>query len=151
MSTAFANRPVRKSSDLSKHSAEVFAAAEREPISISRRDGESMVLLTESAAAEQEALLDVAAHLLAAITTVEGPVEAQLAHAFPWMHALSPAHQAECAHQLLHLAQAALSTGKSTRFFIELESWRESAMAISAGWDKAETEWLQTPAPVGKP
>ena len=44
-----ADRPdqTRRSSDLSKHSAEVFAAAEDHPVTITRRDGEALVLMSQ--------------------------------------------------------------------------------------------------------
>ena len=36
----------RRSSDLSKRSAEVFAEAEKHPVTVTRRDGESLVLMS---------------------------------------------------------------------------------------------------------
>ena len=44
-----ADRPdrTRRSSDLSKHSAEGFAAAEDHPVTITRRDGEALVSMSQ--------------------------------------------------------------------------------------------------------
>ena len=52
---------VRRSSDLSKHSAEVFAEAENHPVTVTRRDGESLVLMSQREADARNELLNIAA------------------------------------------------------------------------------------------
>ncbi|SIG33148.1 hypothetical protein [Mycobacteroides abscessus] len=52
-----------------------------------------------------------------------------------WMQALSPADHAACARDL------AAATNREA-FDMELTAWRETAMAIAAGLDQCELEWL---------
>ena len=42
-----ARTTTRRSSDLSKHSADVFAEAEEHPVHVTRRDGETLVLMSQ--------------------------------------------------------------------------------------------------------
>lgn len=79
----------RRSSDLSKHSAEVFAEAEDHPVTVTRRDGESLVLMSQREADARTELLKLAAELVT-VTLEDGPLEVRMANRFPWMLALSP-------------------------------------------------------------
>ncbi len=72
MSGALLSKTTFKSSELSRASADVFAAAVDHPVQVTRRDGESLVLMSESADKARDALLDLAAHLVAVSTTAEG-------------------------------------------------------------------------------
>lgn len=55
---------MRRSSDLSKHSAEVFAEAEDHPVTVTRRDGEALVLMSHEAESRNR-MLQFAARLMA--------------------------------------------------------------------------------------
>ena len=50
-------RTTRRSSDLSKHSAEVFAEAEDHPVTVTRRDGEALVLMSQREADSRTRML----------------------------------------------------------------------------------------------
>ncbi|MCZ4142206.1 prevent-host-death protein, partial [Escherichia coli] len=54
----------RRSSDLSKHSAEVFAEAEEHPVTVTRHDGETPVLMSQREADGRARLLHFAAQLI---------------------------------------------------------------------------------------
>jgi hypothetical protein len=67
MSTA-APAPARRviqSSELSRHSADVFAKAEEGAIEVTRRDGEPLVLLTKREDDERDLALEIASQLIA--------------------------------------------------------------------------------------
>lgn len=132
----------RRSSDLSKHSAEVFAEAEDHPVTVTRRDGENLVLMSQREADARAQLLELAAQLIAVTLDDEGPLEARMAARFPWMFALSPAGRATCAGALVDAARASFSTGQPHLAIAELTSWRETATAIAAGLGSAPVEWL---------
>src|SRR5690625_7810337 len=68
----------RRSSDLSKHSAEVFAEAEDHPVTVTRRDGESLVLMSQREADARAELLHIAATLIT-VTLEEGPLSERMA------------------------------------------------------------------------
>lgn len=78
----------RRSSDLSKHSAEVFAEAEDHPVTVTRRDGESLVLMSQREADARAELLHIATTLIS-VTLEDGPLSERMASRYPWMYALS--------------------------------------------------------------
>lgn len=141
----------RRSSDLSRRSAEVFAEAELHPVTVTRRDGQPLVLMSQNEAEGRAQLLTLAAQLLAAMADSDGPIEDRMAHSFPWMNALSPSDRQTCSRSLIAAAQASLSTDQPHLALAELTSWRETASAIAAGLHEYQPEWLDRDQPVERP
>lgn len=132
----------RRSSDLSKHSAEVFAEAEDHPVTVTRRDGEPLVLMSQREAQSRTRLLNFAAQLITATLDDSGTLPVRMAKVFPWMLALSPADQESCAQDLVDAARASFSTDQPHLAIAELTSWKETAAAVAAGLGNADLEWL---------
>lgn len=141
----------RRSSDLSKHSAEVFAEAEDHPVTVTRRDGEALVLMSKREAEGRARLLEFAAQLITVTLDDSGPLSVRMAKAFPWMLALSPADRESCAQDLIDAARASFSTDQPHLAIAELTSWRETATAVAAGLGSADIEWLDDNETVGRP
>lgn len=141
--TLAADHPVstRRSSDLSKHSAEVFAEAEDHPVTVTRRDGESLVLMSQREADARAELLHIAATLIT-VTLEEGPLSERMASRYPWMYALSAQDREQCARDLIDAARASFSTQQPHLAIAQLTSWRETATAIAAGLGSQPVEWL---------
>ncbi|MEV8267372.1 prevent-host-death protein [Microbacterium sp. NPDC076911] len=135
-----ASSPTRRSSDLSKHSAGVFAEAERGQVIITRRDGESMVLMSEREADARAQLLKFAADLITVTLDDEGSLASRMGRKFEWMLALSQTDREQCAQDLVDAARASFSTGQPHLAIAELTSWRETATAIAAGLVDAPVE-----------
>ncbi|AZZ55388.1 type II toxin-antitoxin system Phd/YefM family antitoxin [Rathayibacter iranicus] len=133
---------IRRSSDLSKHSAKVFAEADNHPVTVTRRDGDALVLMSQRESDARARLLELAAQLLAAALDDEGPLEDRLTAPFPWMLALSPEGRARCARALVNAARASFSTGQPHLAIAELTSWRETAIVIAAGLGEDQVTWL---------
>lgn len=131
----------RRSSDLSKHSAEVFAEAEDHPVTVTRRDGESLVLMSQREADARAELLHIAATLIT-VTLEDGPLAERMASRYSWMYALSPEDREACARDLIDAARASFSTHQPHLAIAKLTSWRETATAIAAGLDSQPVEWL---------
>lgn len=142
MSTATQSRTTFQSSELSRASAEVFAAAADHPVRVTRRDGESLVLMSESVDEARAALLELAAQLVAVTTSAEGTLADRMSDRFPWMLALSPADQSTCAREIVAAARASFATQQPHRAIAELTAWRETATAIAAGLRNEPVEWL---------
>ncbi|WP_024366968.1 hypothetical protein [Arthrobacter sp. TB 26] len=151
MSPASKSRTTFQSSELSRASAEVFAAAAYHPVRITRRDGESLVLMSESADRAREALLELAAQLVAVSTSIEGTLADRMSDRFPWMLALSPADQDACATAVLVAARASFATQQPHMAVAELTAWRETATAIAAGLSNEPVEWLDEAESVERP
>lgn len=141
----------RRSSDLSKHSAEVFAEAEDHPVTVTRRDGEALVLMSKREAEGRSRLLSFAAQLITVTLDHDGSITERMSNAFPWMLALSPTDRDTCAQDLLDAARASFSTDQSHLALTELTSWKETATAIAAGLGNADLEWLDTAKTVDRP
>lgn len=141
----------RRSSDLSKHSAEVFAEAEDHPVTVTRRDGEALVLMSQREAEGRARLLNFAAQLITVTLDDRGPLSARMAKAFPWMLALSPVDRTACAQDLVDAARASFSTEQPHLAITALTSWKETATAVAAGLDSADLVWLDKGEIVERP
>lgn len=140
-----------QSSDLSRNPAAVFAAAEEHPITVTRRDGESLVLMTEREAESRNQLLEIAAQLIAVTTDERGMLHERMAEHFPWMYAFDAVGRAECADALVKAARASFATNQPQLAVIELSAWKDSATIIAAGWADEPVEWLEEPIVVERP
>ena len=141
----------RRSSDLSKHPAEVFAEAEDHPVTVTRRDGETLVLMSKSEADGRASLLSFAAQLLTVATEDTGTLADRMAKAFPWMLALSAADRSSCAQDLIDAARASLATQQPHLAMTELTSWKETATAVAAGIGSVDLDWFDDDEIVERP
>lgn len=135
-------RPVFASSELSRNAAEVFAEAESQPVTVTRRGGESLVLMTKVEADEKSELLNFAAQLIAVITDDRGTLVERMMVQFPWIYALNETERQQCVQELIHAARASFSTGQPHLVAMEFISWRETAANYAAGIAPQATEWL---------
>lgn len=131
-----------KSSELSRNSGEVFAAAERSPVTVTRRDAEPLILMNEREALARKQLFEFAAQLVAITTDDRGTLAERMADHFPWMFALSEADRKQCAKDLVDAARASFATEQPHLAVVELNSWRETAEALAAGLRDDPVEWL---------
>lgn len=131
----------RRSSDLSKHSAEVFAEAEDHPVTVTRRDGETLILMSQREADARAELLGIAANLVA-MALEDGPLVERMAGRYPWMYALSRQDREECARDVIDAARASFSTQQPHLAIARLTSWRETATAIAAGLGSHPVDWI---------
>jgi len=127
---------------LSKHSTEVFAEAEDHPVTVTRRDGEALVLMSQREAENRTRLLQFAAQLIGVAVDDDGPLAERMSKAFPWMLALTPADRVTCAQDLVDAARASFSTDQPHLVLAELASWKETATAIAAGLGQTDLQWL---------
>lgn len=79
------------------------------------------------------ALLELGAQLAAVPTSTDGTLASRMTDRFPWMLALSPADQEDCATAVLAVAWASFSTGQPHLAIAELTSWRKTATVVAAG------------------
>lgn len=136
------SRETYKSSELSRASAEVFAAAADHPVTVTRRDGEPLVLMSEQEDLARNELLKLAAQLIGIATIHDDQLVNFMTEHFPWMLALSPTDQEACAKEVLDAARASFATGQAHLALSTLSSWRETAEAIAAGLGETPVEWI---------
>lgn len=141
-----------QSSELSRNSAEVFHAAERGPVLVTRRDAEPLVLTSKAAADETDQVLSAAASLIGVAVMVDPEVFAQrLTDAFPWAAALSENERALFADELVASARACFSLKQHNLFLGTLNGWRGTAEAYAAGLRNTPIDWLDVAAEVTDP
>ncbi len=141
-----------QSSDLSRHAKDVFAAAEIEPLEVTRRDGKALVLTTKERSDEDEAVLDIAAQLIAAVTINEQlPLRERLAIPYPWIGMLSRADQERCAREIVEVARGSFALRQPRKLLLEMQAWRNTAEAIAAGWDTSAPAVLDEPVRAERP
>lgn len=151
MSQLMPTPEVFQSSELSRHSSRVFEAAQEHPVTVTRRDGESLVLMTQREARAREQLLELAAQMIAVATDDEGSLADRMASQFPWMLALEESDQNDCAHALLRAARASFATNQAHLALAELLAWKETATAVAAGLGREAVEWLDESVRVERP
>lgn len=141
-----------QSSDLSRHARAVFAAAEEEPLEVTRRDGKPLVLTTKERSDDDDAVLEIAAQLIAAVTVNEQlPLHERLAVPYPWIAMLNRDDQKRFAREIVDVARGSFSLRQPRRLLLELQAWRSSAEAIAAGWGVDDPELLDEPVVPEKP
>lgn len=152
MSTSVIHRSVQ-SSELSRNSAAVFAAAEEGPVDITRRDGADFVLTLASDVARERRAVEIAASLVGASLSEEGASLAdRLRLPFPWVEFLSAEARQRFADEIVSVTRACAAVGEFTRLLVVFEAWRSSAEAIAHGFTADEDlEWLDEPVTVKKP
>ena len=144
---------VRRSSDLSKQPNKVFSEAELQPLTVTRRDGEDLVLMSKTEADGRAALLALAGQMLVLATNSTGSLTDRFCDTYPWMYALSAADRDACAKDLLEAARASFATEQPTLILNELRSWQETATALAAGLRPSgyRDDILDEPIEVGRP
>lgn len=140
-----------QSSELSRNSASVFAAAEEHPITVTRRDGETLVLMSERESSARDRLYEFAAQIIAATTDDRGSLTERMADRFPWMFALSAEDREVAATDLVRAARASFTTKQAHLALAEVYAWRETAEAIAAGLTSGDIEWLDDEDAVERP
>lgn len=118
---------------------------------VTRRNGEALVLMSESANSDRNTLLELAAQLIATSVRSSESFADSMTDRFPWMLALSEGDRGRCAQDIVDAARASFSTHQPHLAVAEITSWRESATAIAAGLDKRKVEWLDEPESVDRP
>lgn len=141
------------SSALSRHSADVFAAADRGAVEITRRDGESLILTRKSELERQYTILNLAADLVAASLGGDGTTFVdRLQDRFPWMRFLTPAERESFVDEIVESARSCAAVRDFTPFLVDLSEWRATAQAKAAGYTAdADLEWLSEPREVADP
>ena len=120
-------------------------------MSVTRRDAESLVLMSQRESEARDRLLELAAQIIAATTDDRGTLADRMAERFPWMLALSPDDRATCAADLVRASRASFATGQAFLAIAEMEAWRATAEAIAAGIDSTATEWLTQSVRIERP
>lgn len=141
------------SSELSRNSAAVFAAAEQGPVNITRRDGDGFVLAKSEDVEQERRALRVAADLVAASLSQTGqPLAERLLLQFPWVEFLASQDREKFAMEIVNVTRACAAVGHFGRLLVAFEAWRSTAEAIAAGYTQDdELDWLDEPVTVDDP
>lgn len=141
-------------SDLLRTPKVVTAAAERGEVTLTRRDGEDLVLSSALAAERSRVGLEIAAGIVAA-AVAEWPESFahRLHQPFPWMRFLSDGEQEAMAAELVETARACASLHAFEPLAIAIRGWQATAQAYATGVprDGSDLEWLEEHDEVERP
>jgi hypothetical protein len=140
-----------QSSELNRNSTSVFAAAEKAPVLVTRRDGEDLVLMSVRESNLRATLFDFAAQLIAVTLDDRGTLVERMSDRFPWILALKVSDRETCATSLIESARASFATKQPLRIITELQAWQETAEAVAAGLQPANLDLLESPELVKRP
>lgn len=146
-------RQAVQSSELSRNSAAVFAAAEVGPLTITRRDGADFVLTRADELDAERRALAVAADLVAAsLGAPDQALAERLRQQFPWVGFLAPHDRETFAVEIVDVTRACASVGRFARLLVTFDAWRATAESVAAGLaDDADLDWLEPGEPVADP
>ncbi|CAB4639430.1 unannotated protein [freshwater metagenome] len=140
-----------QSSELSRNPLKVFSAAEKTPVTVTRRDGEDLVLMSKKETESVPQFHSHVAQVVSALDDERGTLVERMTRYFPWMLALELDAQEECAKDLIRTTKAALATNAPTLALAELNAWTATAETKALGIDFDDVEWLETPILVERP
>ena len=140
-----------QSSELSRNPLKVFSAAEKTPVTVTRRDGEDLVLSSKSQATSRNEFFEFTAKIVVATCGENGTLTERLVDQFPWMLALDKDDQVKCAKDLVEAALISMTTHQTRHALVELNSWKDTAEALAAGWFDDTDELLAVPVLVPRP
>ena len=132
-------------SDLSRNSKEVAELADRGPVTITRRDGEPLLLVKVSEAERARHGQQVAAQIVgAAVSGWPANFAESLRQPFPWIEFLTAEERNQFAHEVVEVARACAAVATFDRLESTVSSWRATAEAAAAGVDPAggDLTWL---------
>lgn len=139
-------------SDLSRDSKAVAAAADRGPVTITRRDGEDLVLERASVVEHRRAGLQLAAQIVAvAVSAWPDSFTERLKDPFPWIRFLSEPYREDFAAELVEVARACAAVSVFDDLATTIHAWQATAEAYAAGLVDVEPEWLDEPTVVERP
>jgi hypothetical protein len=147
------SKPIEQvqSSELSRNPLKVFSAAEKAPVTVTRRDGEDLVLMSKR---ERHNFTEFHSHIsqvLAVLDDSHGTLTERMVKTFPWMLALREEAQSECAKELVNTAKASMATSAPLLALTTLYSWKATAEAIALGIDFDDIDRLEVPILVERP
>ena len=140
-----------QSSELSRNPLKVFSAAEKTPVTVTRRDGEDLVLMSKKETQSIPQFHTHVAQVLSALDDQNGSLVARMTKYFPWMLALEEDAQQECTQDLIRTTKAALATNAPMLAINELNAWTATAETIALGIDFKDIDWLDAPILVERP
>jgi hypothetical protein len=140
-------------SDLSRSSKRVAEAADRGPVTITRRDGEPLVLQRKSEVERDRRGLAVAAQIIAAaVSDQPEPFSARLTTPFPWITLLPEEERQQFADELVAVARACAALSAFEPLATTISAWRSTADAYARGYTPdAELDWLDDATRVSRP
>lgn len=141
-------------SELLRTPNEVASAAERGEVTITRRDGEDLVLTSAQSTKRSRSGLRFAAAIVgAALAEWPDSFAHRLHSAFPWMTFLNESEQEAFADELVDLARACASVERFEPLALAVQAWKSTAEAYADGVprDGEDIEWLTHPVTVPRP
>lgn len=140
-----------QSSELSRNPLKVFSAAEHNPITVTRRDGEDLVLMKKKEVQDLKEFQGLISQILVVLDDDTGSLIERMSKPFPWILALSQKDQFDCANDLVRAAKVALATNVPSHALNNLLSWQATAETVALGIDFDNIERLKEPILVERP
>jgi hypothetical protein len=140
-----------QSSELSRNPLKVFSAAEQSPITVTRRDGEDLVLMNKRESQNLPEFHNFVSQVLVALDDINGTLVERLSKPFPWIIALDESVQVQCASELVKAAKVAMATSSPMVALSELYAWKGTAEVVALGIKIDEASWTEKPILVERP
>jgi len=140
-------------SELSRNSKAVARATDQGPVTITRRDGEPLVLARLADMASDREGVALAAKVMSAATAPSpDTLTERLAVPFPWVTFLQDREREDMAQDVIATVSACASVAQFEPLIVCVKAWQATAEAYAAGWHNDDNlEWLDSRLPVERP
>ena len=140
-----------QSSELSRNPLKVFSAAEKTPVTVTRRDGEDLVLMSKRESQNLPEFHTFISQVLVALDDKNGSLVERMSKPFPWILAFDESGQEQCASELVKAAKVAMATSTPMVALTELYAWKGTAEVVALGITFDEADWSEKPILVERP
>lgn len=140
-----------QSSELSRNPLKVFSAAEKTPVTVTRRDGEDLVIMSKRESQNLPEFHTFISQMLVALDDTRGSLVERLSKPFPWILAFDESGQQQCASELVKAAKVAMATNTPMVALTELYAWKGTAEVIALGIKFDDAGFTEQPILVERP
>lgn len=140
-----------QSSELSRNPLKVFSAAEKTPVTVTRRDGEDLVLMSKRESQNLPEFHTFISQVLVALDDKNGSLVERMLKPFPWILAFDESGQEQCASELVKAAKVAMATNTPIVALTELYAWKGTAEVVALGIQLENVDWSEKPILVERP
>ena len=142
-------------SDLLRHPNDVIAQLEQGDVTLTRRDGEALMLTKAARSAENQDAMDHLSRLIAASLDDSAcrRIADQLEDEYPWLSLLPAAQSLQFVGDYFRILRASVKVGAYTQLATFLTSWEGTAEIYALGLQPAtfDAESAGSSGPVARP
>lgn len=141
------NAPVEfTTSDINRNPSKVFKLALQKPVTLMRRNGPDMILVSKREIDARAQALEAVASIMSAASISQNSPYDNFPVLFPWMLLLESSTQIDCAEDITKAMEKFVESSMALPFVKVIEDWKERARLIAINGPSASVGNFQASA-----